>query len=141
MRPFAVYLILFSCAGLSPAISRAATCSCAGVPLLSAIDTSSTQPGDLFFSFTSELHEISTLVQGSKEIKDATRRQRSSLAQVLSLSYGLAENWSVSGLVSYVEHRRKIGSSFFGSSNSSGLGDGVILFRYTPIYASPLLQA
>jgi len=122
---------------LFPVAVNAATCSCAGVPLLSAIDTSSTQPGDLYFNLTTEAHEINDLVQGTKDISDETRRARSSLSQVASLNYGLADNWAISGLVSYIEHSRKIGSSFLGEQNSSGLGDGVILLRYTPRYITP----
>ncbi|HAJ75317.1 MAG TPA: hypothetical protein DCM64_02570 [Gammaproteobacteria bacterium] len=120
-----------------PVIGNAATCSCAGVPLLSAIDTSSTEPGDWFINFSSEDHVINDLVLGDKEIKDETRRKRSSLSQAVSATYGIADGWSISGLVSYMEHSREVGSGFFGEQTSSGLGDGIILLRYTPRYITP----
>ncbi|NKB32384.1 MAG: hypothetical protein GKR91_04730 [Pseudomonadales bacterium] len=133
---FFIIVALFF-AALAPATSQAATCSCAGVPLLSAIDTSSTQPGDFFFNYSTEQHEISDLVRGSKDIRDATDRERSSLAQTLSFSYGLADDWALSGLVSYVEHTRNIGSSFIGEQSAEGIGDSVILLRYSPLYITP----
>ncbi len=105
--------------------------------MLSAIDTSSTQPGDFYFNYSTEQHEISDLVRGSRDIRDETGRERSSLSQSLSFSYGLADKWALSGLVSYVEHSRDIGSSFIGEQTTRGLGDGLILLRYSPIYITP----
>lgn len=116
---------------------QAATCSCAGVPLLSAMDTSSTEPGDLFLNYTAELHEISDLVQGGDEINDETGRERSSLSHVISGSYGLNDHWAISGLVSHVEHKRRIGLSQFAERQVSGIGDAVLLARYTPFYITP----
>ncbi len=115
----------------------AATCSCAGAPLLSSLDAASTEQGDLYISFTSEVHEISDLVQGSDEIEDATGRERSSFSQVLSFSYGISDRWSVSGLVSHIEHTRRIGAGFGGEQKASGLGDSVLLLRYTPLVITP----
>ncbi len=43
----------------------AATCSCAGVPLLTSIDTSAIEKGQLFISYTAENHQINDLVSGS----------------------------------------------------------------------------
>jgi len=116
---------------------QAATCSCAGVPLLSAIDSSSTEPGDFFFNYTTEFHEMSDLVEGTKDIRDESNRERSSISQVVSSTYGLADRWSVSGLLSYVEHSRSVGTSFLGEQGTSGLGDAVVLLRYTPLYITP----
>lgn len=122
---------------LGPTQLQAATCSCAGMPLLSAIDSSSTEPGDIFVNLTTENHEINDLVQGKDEIKDETRRHRSTLSQAVSATYGLANHWSLSGLISYVEHSREVGSSFLSGQQSSGVGDGVLLLRYTPFYITP----
>lgn len=122
---------------LSPAAGYAATCGCAGVPLLSAIDTSSTEPGDLYLNLTTENHIADDLVVGTKDISDETDRKRSSLATTLSASYGLTEHWAVSGLLAYIEHSRDVGSSFLPAQHTSGLSDAVILFRYTPIYQTP----
>ncbi len=115
----------------------AATCSCAGVPLLTLIDTSATEKGDFFLTYSAENHQISDLVSGSDDVPDETGRDRSSFSQVLSASYALTDRWALSALVSYVDHSRTIGSSFLGETTSSGFGDSVILARYTPIFATP----
>lgn len=136
MRVYIVLGSLISVLSL-PAPGYSATCSCAGAPLLSAIDTSASEAGDLFVNTTSEQHEISDLVQGTDDIPDEAGRERSSLSHTLSFSYGLSDRWAVSGLVSYIEHSRNVGTSFFGEQKSSGLGDGILMLRYTPLYITP----
>lgn len=128
-------LLLLSLLPLTQA--EAATCSCAGAPLLSSIDSSSTEPGDFFFNYTTEYHEMSDLVEGTKEIRDESGRERSSVSQIVSGTYGLADRWSISGLLSYIEHSRGVSTSFFGEQNTSGLSDAVVLLRYTPSYITP----
>ena len=115
----------------------AATCSCAGVPLLASIDTSATEKGQLFISYNAEYHQINDLVSGSDDVNDETRRNRNSFSQVLSASYALTDHWAVSALVSYVEHNRTIGSSFLGTTTTSGISDSVILARYSPWFITP----
>ncbi len=121
-----------------PLVGHAATCSCAGAPVLIYLDTSATEQGQLFLSYTAEDHQINDLVSGSDEVKDETGRDRSSFSHVLSGSYALTDRWSFSVLASYVEHKRKIGASFFGGETAvSGLGDSVLLARYTPVAITP----
>lgn len=115
----------------------AATCSCAGVPLLTLIDTSATEKGQFFITYSVEQHQISDLVSGSKNINDETDRDRSSFSNVLSASYALTDQWGVSALVSHIKHSRTIGSSFLAGETAAGLGDSVILARYTPISITP----
>jgi len=115
----------------------AQTCSCAGIPVLTTIDTSATQAGEFFINYTSEYHKTNDLVSGSKEVSDITGRDRSSLSYVVSASYALTDRWAVSTLISYVEHTRDIAGSFFGETTSSDLGDSVILARYTPLFITP----
>ena len=118
----------------------AATCSCAGVPLLTTIDTSATEKGQFFLSYSAEDHQISDLVSGSEDVTDETDRDRNSFSQVLSASYALTDHWAVSGLVSYIEHNRRIGSSFLGKTSTSGIGDSVLLVRYTPFFMTPFTR-
>jgi len=131
---FALLVLLFLGVKI-PAFS--ATCSCAGVPLLTSIDTSATEKGQLFISYSAEDHQISDLVSGSDDVTDETDRDRNSFSQVLSASYGLTDYWAVSGLVSYIEHNRRIGSSIIGKTSTSGIGDSVLLLRYTPLFFTP----
>jgi hypothetical protein len=115
----------------------AATCSCAGVPLLASIDTSATEKGQLFISYGAEYHQINDLVSGSDDVNDETLRDRNTTSQVLSASYALTDHWAVSALVSYVKHNRTIGASVFGTTSTSGISDSVILARYTPLSITP----
>lgn len=131
--PFLLFLLLAAL----PHVGQAATCSCAGAPLVSAMDTSATEQGDLFLSLSTEQHEISDLVRGGQQIPDETGRERSSLAHAMAFSYGLSDRWALSGLVSYIEHERNVGSSFLGKQKTSGLGDAVVMVRYTPVYITP----
>ncbi len=70
-------------------------------------------------------------------MRDETGRDRNSISQVISASYALTDRWSVSALISYVKHNRTIGSSIFGKETTSGVGDSVILIRYTPLFITP----
>ena len=77
-------IIILILTGIAPVTNViAASCSCAGVPLLSSMDTSSTEPGKFYFNYTAEVHEMSDLVQGSSEINDETGRECSSLSSYL----------------------------------------------------------
>ena len=116
---------------------QSATCSCAGVPLLSSLDTSASEKGQFFVHYATEVHEINDLVRGSEDISDETGRERRSVSQVLSGSYALSDRWSLSGLASYVEHTRKIGTSFLGEDKASGISDSVLLLRFTPVFITP----
>lgn len=124
-------------AAIEPAPVYAATCSCAGAPLLSFIDTAAIEKGQFFISYAAENHEINDLVMGSTDVPDETGRERSSFSQVLSASYAITDRWAVSGLISYVEHSRVIGTSIFGKTETSGLSDSVLLARYTPLFITP----
>jgi len=130
-----LFLVLLSF-GIQPQ-AFAATCSCAGVPLLTYINTAATEKGQLFFNYTTEYHQISDLVSGSTDVPDETGRNRNSLSHLLSASYALTDHWSFSAMVSYVKHNRKIGSSFLGKTTTSGIGDSIILARYTPLFITP----
>ena len=133
LRPFFLAFLLISLQNRA----TAATCSCAGAPLLSFIETSAVEEGDLFLNYTAEYHEISDLVSGTENVPDETGRERNSFSHILSGSYAFTDRWSVSALVSYVEHFRKINTSFLGETTSSGLGDSVVLTRYTPFAITP----
>ena len=126
-------LVLF---GL-PLEGHAATCSCAGAPVLIYLDTSATEKGQLFLSYTAEDHQINDLVSGSDDVQDETGRDRSSFSHVLSGSYALTDRWSFSALTSYVEHKRRSGSSLFGETAVAGLGDSVWLSRAAPLASRP----
>jgi hypothetical protein len=107
----------------------AATCSCASVPLLGTMELASPGEGKWFLASTYEYHDVSDLVSGSSSIPDQTGRDRTSQALVLEASKGLSTKWSVSALIAAVDHDRKVGTS---RTTSSGLGDGIVMLKYSP---------
>ena len=111
----------------SPAI--AATCSCASVPLLGTMELASPSEGKWFLASTYQYLDLSDLVSGSSTIPDQTGRDRTSQALVLEASKGLSTKWSVSALISAVDHDRTVGTS---RTTSSGIGDGIVMFKYSP---------
>jgi len=109
--------------------AMAATCSCASVPLLGTMELASPGEGKWFLASTYEYHDVSDLVSGSSTIPDQTGRDRTSQALVLEASKGLSTKWSVSALIAAVDHDRKVGTS---RTTSSGLGDGIVMLKYSP---------
>lgn len=112
--------------------SQSATCSCAGVPLLNSMNTSSVDQNQWYLNLSYEHHEMNKLYSGSDEVNDETNRSRSSDSLIVQADYGINENWSVSAMISYVDHQREIGTSSNSFSSASGIGDGLVLIKYTP---------
>jgi hypothetical protein len=130
MKRFTLSALCLS--ALTTAGVNAATCSCAGVPLLNSISTASPESDSWYFSTTYEYHKVADLYSGSDEVNDETQRDRVSQSTLFELGYGFNDNWSVSTLLSATKHRRSIGTSNNSEVDASGFGDGVILFKYTP---------
>ena len=114
---------------LVPLPAGATTCSCAGVPILGAMQSASPTGGQWFLASTYEFHDVSDLVSGSSSIPDETGRDRTSQALILEASKGLSEKWSFSALLSAVEHERDIGGV---NDSVAGLGDAIVMFKYAP---------
>jgi len=111
----------------SPAF--ASTCSCASIPLLGTMESASPNENQWFLATTYEFHDVSELVAGSSTIPDQTGRERQSQALVFEISRGLTQKWSVSALLSAVEHERKISGQ---TDRASGVGDAVVMLKYSP---------
>jgi hypothetical protein len=113
----------------TPISSFATTCSCAGVPILGAMQTATPGDNKWIVASTYEYHDLSDLVSGSSSVPDQTGRERTSQALILEASRGLTDKWSVSALLSAVEHNREVGGV---RDSVSGLGDAVLMFKYSP---------
>jgi len=85
--------------------------------------------GQWFLGSTYEFHDVSELVAGSSSIPDQTGRDRTSQALILEASRGINEKWSVSALLSAVEHDREVNNS---RANASGIGDAIAMMKYSP---------
>jgi hypothetical protein len=112
---------------------QASTCSCASVPLLGAMQPASPEQNQWFLGTTYEFHDVSDLVAGSSTIPDQTGRERTSQALIVEASRGLSAKWSVSALLSAVEHERRISGV---TDKASGLGDGIVMLKYSPMTIS-----
>jgi len=107
----------------------AQTCSCAAVPILGSMQMASPNDGQWFLSSTYEFHDVSELVAGSSSIPDQTGRDRTSEALILEASRGINEKWSVSVLLSAVNHEREVNNN---RATASGLGDAIAMVKYSP---------
>jgi hypothetical protein len=85
--------------------------------------------GQWFLGSTYEFHDISELVAGSSTLPDQTGRDRTSQAIIFEASRGINERWSVSALLSAVDHEREVGGSL---AQASGLGDALVMVKYSP---------
>lgn len=111
---------------------HAATCSCAGVPLLSSMDAALVNEGQWLLNISYDHHQMNDLYSGKDEVNDETLRSRETDSIITQIDYGINDTWSLSGMLSYVDHQRAIGRSSNSSSSASGIGDGLILAKYTP---------
>lgn len=112
-----------------PQLTKAQTCSCAGVPILGAMQSASPNQNQWFLSSTYEYHDSSELVSGSSTVPDRTGRDRTSQALILELSKGLSDKWSFSAMLSAVEHQRDVGGV---KDTVTGVGDAIVMFKYSP---------
>ena len=109
----------------------AATCSCSAVPLLGSMEFSNPEAGNWLLSSKYEFHDISDLFSGTNEVNDETHRTRESRSLILESSYGFNEKWSITALISAVEHKRKVGTG--AATVGDGIGDGLLLVKYAPL--------
>lgn len=121
-------LALFAAAG-----TNAQTCSCASVPLLGSMELATPGDGKWFLASTYEYHDVSELVRGSSSVPDATGRDRTSEALILEASKGITQKLSFSALLSAVRHDRTVGGAH---DSASGLGDAIVMLKYSPLAVS-----
>lgn len=113
--------------------AEAQTCSCAGAPLLGAQSSGAEGRGNLLVGVTYEFNQITDLFSGSTEITNDSA-DRNTQSTLLEINYGITDRLSATGTFSYVRKERSSGLSTPGSTQTattSGIGDGLFLFRYT----------
>ena len=111
----------------TPLPAKSQTCSCAAVPLLGSMQSTSTEPGQWFVGTTYEFHDVGDLVAGSSSIPDGTGRERTSRALIVEASRGFGERWSVAAMSALVDHQRRVGTA---GAEASGLSDAIVMARY-----------
>jgi len=114
---------------LLPLQTSAQTCSCAAVPILGSMQLASPKSQQWFLGTTYDFHDASELVAGSSTVPDRTGRDRTSQALIVELSRGLTEKWSVSAMLSAVDHDREVNGN---RASASGVGDAIVMVKYSP---------
>ncbi len=129
MRNHCVILGIALALSFVPLQASAQTCSCAGVPILGAMQLATPKNQQWYLGTTYQFHDVSELVAGTSTIPDATGRDRTTQALILEASRGLSEKWSASALLSVVNHEREVNSV---RASASGLGDALVMIKYSP---------
>lgn len=106
------------------------TCSCASVPLLGSMESTTPNKGSWLVSYNFELRDLSEAVSGSEIINDGTDRTRITESTIIEISRGLTPKWTLSSLFSYVNHQREIGGG--DRQTATGPGNAIIMAKYSP---------
>jgi hypothetical protein len=121
------YLSLFV---LHITVVNSQTCCSGGIPLSNNIGLTMFEKGTTQVGLNYDYNNLNTLNDGTKVLNDKSRL-RVTHSVLLNIGYSISNNLTIEGLFTWVNQRRKI--TQFGNQNldqSSGIGDGVLLFRY-----------
>jgi hypothetical protein len=129
----AAFLILISASQLS---LYSQTCSCAGTPLFDPIEYSTLKDRKWRFELSYKYHAINDLVEGTEEVIDDTRRQRTSKSLLLDVRFALSRRLTLRSVFSLTRQGRDVGISTSPSVHTKGLGDGMVTMQYSPLYYS-----
>ncbi|MEM7371284.1 MAG: hypothetical protein AAF587_21900 [Bacteroidota bacterium] len=139
MRKRTIFLcILLLFGGIKYAKSQA--CCSGGVPISSNLGLASKGIGALQFQLTYDYNTLRDLLAGRTKLQDRSRI-RNTHSLLLESSYEFSSAFSISALVSYVRQERIIHTQL-GTDDitiNQGLGDAIVLFRYTLFSNKPEL--
>jgi len=107
------------------------TCSCAGPPLLSAVEFRPTPAKTWQFGITIQHNSLSRLVTVSETLDDDAR-VRSTQTMLFEAGYGINHRLSFTSVFSLIQKKRTITLPVVGQDNllTRGLGDAVFLIKY-----------
>jgi len=109
---------------------RAQTCCSGGIPLSNNIGLEILEKGTTQIGVNYDYNNLSTLNNGTEKLNDDSRL-RVTHSVLLNVSYAITNKFSIEGLFTWVNQRRKI--TQFGNENldqTSGIGDGLLLLKY-----------
>lgn len=110
--------------------SKAQTCCSGGIPLSNNIGLPTLSKGSFQIGVNYDYNNLNTLNFGKETLNDNSRL-RTTQSILLNLNYSILNNFSIEGLLTYVNQQRKI--TQFGNENldeTSGIGDAVLLAKY-----------
>lgn len=111
-------------------IVNAQTCCSGGIPLSNNIGMAILEKGTTQIGVSYDYNNLNTLNNGSEKLDD-NARLRITHSILVNASYAFTDHFSVEGLLTWVNQRRKI--TQFGGVNldqSSGIGDALLLAKY-----------
>ena len=106
------------------------TCCSGGIPLSNNIGLTMFEKGTTQLSLNYDYNNLNTLNNGTEVLNDNSRL-RITHSALINIGYAIAYNITADAMFTLVNHIRQI--TQFGNETldqSSGLGDGVFLFRY-----------
>lgn len=109
---------------------NAQTCCSGGIPLSNNIGMAILEKGTTQIGVAYDYNNLNTLNNGSEKLDD-NARLRITHSVLVNASYAITNNFSVEGLFTWVNQRRRI--TQFGNVNldqSSGIGDALLLAKY-----------
>ena len=109
----------------------AQTCCSGGIPLSNNIGLPILEKGTTQIGISYDYNNLNTLNIGTKKLEDNSRL-RITHSVLANISYSISDRFSVEGLFTWVNQRRKI--TQFGNENldeTSGIGDGLLLLKYS----------
>lgn len=120
---FLLYVLQFN-------VIKAQTCCSGGIPLSNNIGLAILEKGTTQIGVSYDYNNLNTLNSGSDKLDDNSRL-RITHSILVNASYAVTDRFSVEGLLTWVNQRRKI--TQFGNENldqTSGIGDGLLLLKY-----------
>lgn len=108
----------------------AQTCCSGGIPLSNNIGMAILEKGTTQIGVSYDYNNLNTLNNGSEKLDDDARL-RITHSVLVNASYAITDHFSVEGLFTWVNQRRKI--TQFGGENldqTSGVGDALLLAKY-----------
>ena len=109
---------------------NAQTCCSGGIPLSNNIGLAILEKGTTQIGINYDYNYLNTLNIGAEKLDDDSRL-RITHSALVNASYAITDRFSVEGLFTWVNQRRKI--TQFGNENldqTSGIGDGLLLLKY-----------
>ena len=85
-------------------------CCSSGAPLLGSLELGTTNAGVLQFALSYRYNTLDDLYLGTKAVNE-NFRQRRTLSIVTEINYGLAKNFTLNALVTFVQQERTIHSA------------------------------
>jgi len=116
-------------------------CCTSGTPILGTLELPAGVAGSFQTALTYQFNTLDDVINESTPLEESLRR-RFTHSLVLESNYGLSDSWAVSGLLSFIRQGRHNNTLTSGKEvlKVTGLGDAVVLVKYSPLKATLFSQ-